>query len=99
MKYEYWDLLENEHDAEMAGLLAWTFHHLNRDASWGKVPWPCSWSISHSRRLCRHGTPFTSIFDPKDTASKNYVAAETRLRKKTQKLRGAAEPKPLTAHV
>ncbi len=36
---------------------------------------------------------FTSIFDSKVHVPKDYLAAEPSLRKKTQKLRGAAGPK------
>ena len=54
---------------------------------------PCSCFGSHRHCLYKHGTLFTSIFDSKVAVPKDYVAAEPSLRKKTQKLRGAAGPK------
>jgi hypothetical protein len=49
---------------------------------------------SHSHCVCKHSTLLTCIFDPEVVVPKDYVAAEqSRLRKKIQKLGGAAGPK------
>jgi hypothetical protein len=98
MKDEYLDVvIDNEHDPamELEQVLDVyeTFHHLTRDASWGKIPLPCSCVTCHAHCVCKHGTLFTSIFDPEVAVPKEYVAAQPRLRKKTQKLRGTAGPK------
>jgi hypothetical protein len=97
MKDDCMALLDNEHDAglniEQVLDIHETFHHMTRDNSWGKVPWPCSCPSSNRDCVCKHGTLFTSIFDSNVHVPKGYIAAEPSLRKKTQELRGAAGPK------
>ncbi len=95
MKDDCMVLLNNEHDAgmniEQVLDTYETFHHMTRDNSWGKVPWPCSCPGSHRDCVCKHGSLLTSIFDAEVHVPKDYIAAEPSLRKKTQKLRGAEE--------
>ena len=80
LKDDYMDLLDNEHDEEMnieqALDVYETFHHLTRDPTWGKVPWPCSCPTCHKHCVCKHGTLFTSIFDSEVVVPKDNVADE-----------------------
>jgi hypothetical protein len=41
-----------------------TFHHMERKATWGAVPWPCSCTASHADCVCKHGALLTAVFDP-----------------------------------
>ena len=70
-----------------------TFHHLTRDATWGKVPLACSCEGSHADAICEHGALFTAVFDPDIEVPEEYVAAEPALRKRCHKLKGTAGPK------
>ena len=70
-----------------------TFHHLTRDATWGKVPLACSCEGSHADAICEHAALFTAVFDPEIEVPEEYVAAEPALRKKCHRLKGTAGPK------
>ena len=56
-----------------------TFHHLTRDATWGKVPLACSCEGSHADAICEHAALFTAVFDPEIEVPEAYVAAEPAL--------------------
>jgi hypothetical protein len=70
-----------------------TFHHLTRDSTWGKVPWPCSFVTSHAHCGCKYAARLTSVFDASIAVPNDCVTAEPSLHKKIQKLSGAAGPK------
>ena len=72
-----------------------TFHHLARDATWGKVPLACSCEGSHAEAICEHASLVTAVFDPEIEVPEAYVASEPGLRKKCHKLKGTAGPKRL----
>ena len=70
-----------------------SFHHLTREASWGKVPLACTCEGSHAHAVREHAALFTAVFDSEVEVPKEYVAAERGLRKKCHKLKGTAGPK------
>ncbi len=39
-----------------------SFHHMERKATWGAVPWPCSCTSSHADCACKHGALLTAVF-------------------------------------
>ena len=86
-KEAYVDLvLNNRHPADVritACLDIYeTFHHMERKATWGAVPWPCSCTASHTDCGCKHGALLTAVFDPTIKVPKEFVASEPALRKK-----------------
>ena len=70
-----------------------TFHHLARDATWGKVPLSCSCEGSHADAVCEHASLVTAVFDPEIEVPEAFVASEPGLRKKCHRLKGTAGPK------
>ena len=70
-----------------------SFHHMTRNATWGKVPFTCTCVTSHAHCVCQHAVMLTSIFDRDLNVPAEYVAATPGLRKKTQKVNGTAGPK------
>jgi hypothetical protein len=67
-----------------------SFHHMERNATWAAVPWPCSCTSSHAdcATVCKHGALLTAVFDPKIKVPKEFLAFEPGplpgLRKKCQ---------------
>jgi hypothetical protein len=66
---------------------------MERKATWGAVPWPCSCTASHADCACKHGALLTAVFDPTIKVPKQFVASEPSLRKKCHRLKGTAGPK------
>jgi hypothetical protein len=70
-----------------------SFHHLTRDSSRAKIPWPCTCATSHSGCACKRGCLLTSLFKTEIAVPKAYVASEPGLHKKYHMLKGTAGPK------
>ena len=98
MKNEnYYMVIENKHrpgvDVDKALDVYETFHHLTREDSWGKVPWPCTCPTSHAHCVCKHGPLLAALFDPEIKVLAEYVGAEPADRKKCKRMKGTAGPK------
>ncbi len=79
LKESYVDVvLNNRYPADMSVIecldIYETFHHMERKATWGAIPWPCSCTASHADCACKHGALLTAVFDPKNRILRHYLA-------------------------
>ncbi len=76
------DYLDDGVDVHKALNMYASFHHLARDSSRAKIPWPCTCATSHSGCACKRGCLLISLFKTEIAVPKAYVASEPGLHKK-----------------